>query len=133
MRSIARDMLSQEARGLLTRVERLTSFALRIPVVAAAEVSNEAQAGIELFLTEQKRHLRGRVHDYLAWLDGPGATVTPAEMQRRFTLVRLSFGIVLEQFEIFSGALTQRSEHGTGVWLAGLDAVAYDALRLEGE
>jgi hypothetical protein len=133
MRSIAREMLSQEARGLLTRVERLTSFALRIPVVAAAEISNEAQAGIERFLTEQKRQLRGRVHDFLTWLEGPGASALPAEMQRRFTLVRLSFGVVLEQFEIFSGALTQRSEHGTGVWLAGLDAVAYDALRLEGD
>lgn len=130
--SIAQGMLSQEARALLTRLDKLTSFALRIPVVAAAEISNEAQHGIERFLAAGKRKLRRDVHGYLRWLDGPGRDAAPAEMQRRFTLVRLGFNVVLEQFEIFSSALTQRSEHGTGVWLAGLDAVATDALTLDG-
>jgi hypothetical protein len=53
-------------------------------------------------------------------------------MQRRFTLVRVNFNNALSQFDLFSDAITQRSEHTTGVWLAGLDVFAADALRLPG-
>ena len=55
-----------------------------------------------------------------------------AEAQRRFSLLRLRFNTVLTQFDIFADAMTQRSEHDSGVWLAGLDAVAADALTLPG-
>ncbi|MGH8614458.1 MAG: hypothetical protein ACREYF_21165 [Gammaproteobacteria bacterium] len=37
---------------------------------------------------------------------------------------------MLSQFDLFADALTQRSEHETGVWLSGLDVVAADALSL---
>ena len=37
---------------------------------------------------------------------------------------------LLTQFDIFADVLTQRSEHDTGIRLAGLDALAADALRL---
>jgi hypothetical protein len=40
--------------------------------------------------------------------------------------------VVLTQLDIFSEAMTQRSEADTGVWLSGLDEVARDALRLPG-
>ena len=53
-------------------------------------------------------------------------------MQRRFTIVRLRFNDVLSQFDLFSELITQRSEHDTGVWLAGLDVLATDALCLPG-
>jgi hypothetical protein len=129
---IAQELLYQEARGLLTRLDRLTSFAVRIPMVVAAAVSNEAQDAIERFLSTHKAKLRRDVYGFIAWLEGPGRDAAPAEMQHRFTIVRLGFNTILEQFEIFSSALTQRAEHGTGVWLAGLDAVATDALALEG-
>jgi hypothetical protein len=131
--SIARGLLAQEARGLLTRLDRLTSFAVRIPMVPAAAVSNAAQDGIERFLDAGKKRLRDDVRAYLGWLSGPAFEASPAQMQHRFTMLRLGFNVILEQFEIFSTALTQRSEHGTGVWLAGLDAVATDALTLEGD
>jgi hypothetical protein len=130
---IAQEMLSQEARALETRLDRLTSFAVRIPMVPAAAVSNEAQDGIERFLDAGKKHLRADIRAYKRWLDGAGRDATPAQMQHRFTMVRLAFNVILEQFEIFSSALSQRAEHGTGVWLAGLDAVALDALTLEGD
>jgi hypothetical protein len=130
---LAQRLLSQEARGLLTRIDRLTSFAVRIPMVPAAAVSNEAQDGIERFLETGKKTLRANVWAYLRWLETEGSDAEPSEMQHRFTMLRLGFNVILEQFEIFSTALTQRSEHGTGVWLAGLDAVALDALRVEGE
>ncbi len=44
----------------------------------------------------------------------------------------LRFLSVLSQFDIFTEVVTQRSEHSTGVWLAGLDVVAMDALQLPG-
>ena len=53
-------------------------------------------------------------------------------MQRRFTIVRLRFNDALTQFDLFSELITQRSEHDTGVWLAGLDVLAADALSLPG-
>ena len=46
------------------------------------------------------------------------------------TLLRLQFNTVLDQLDIFADVLSQRSEHEAGVWLAGLDAVAADALAL---
>lgn len=130
-RDLARRLLVTEARGLRTRLDRLTPFAMRVPMVAAA-VSVRAQDAIERFLATGRERLRRSVDRYLRWMNGPGREASPAEMQHRFTMVRLRFNVILEQFEIFSSALTQRSEHGTGVWLAGLDVVAGDALTLEG-
>jgi hypothetical protein len=57
---------------------------------------------------------------------------TAAEAQRRFTILRLKFNIVLIQFDTFADVITQRSEHETGAWLSGLDVVAADALALPG-
>jgi hypothetical protein len=37
---------------------------------------------------------------------------------------------VLAQFDLFTEAVTQRSEHRTGVWLSGLDMLAADGLQL---
>ena len=34
---------------------------------------------------------------------------------------------------LFTEVVTQRSEHGTGVWLSGLDVLAADALRVDVE
>jgi hypothetical protein len=48
-------------------------------------------------------------------------------------MLRLLFNVTLSQFDIFADALTQRSEYETGVWLAGMDVVAADALSLDGD
>jgi hypothetical protein len=125
--------LEQEARALLTRLARVKSFALYETMVPAAAVSNEAQRGIERFITVGRRHLHDQVRDFLRWLRSPEALrLGPAEAQRRFSLLRLRFVTMLDQFDIFADALTQRSENETGVWLSGLDEVAADALRLPG-
>ena len=68
--------------------------------------------------------LRNEVLAYLRWLRQPARRTPPAEMQRRFTVVRLRFNDALTQFDLFSELITQRSEHDTGVWLAGLDVLA---------
>jgi hypothetical protein len=47
-------------------------------------------------------------------------------------VLRLRFNAVLTRVDVFADVLTQRSEHDTGVWLAGLDAAAADALALPG-
>ncbi len=71
------------------------------------------------------------IQQFLHWLHDPeGRTATPAQVQGRFTLLRLRFNAVLAQFDIFADAVVQRSEQEYGVWLGGLDMVAADALEL---
>ncbi|QES17143.1 hypothetical protein DEJ45_02265 [Streptomyces venezuelae] len=130
MSETARRLLAGEARALLTRLDRVQPFAVRETMLPAAAPSPAAQIGIERTLLAGRRELRGRVHGYLAWLDGPGARTAPAEMQRRFTALRWRFNDVLGQFDLFQQTVTQRSEHETGLWLSGLDVVAADALAL---
>lgn len=126
-------VLEQEARALMTRLARIKPFVLLEPMLPAASVSTRAQTAIEGFLAEGRRELRARVRAFIGWLRGPeGRRAAPSEAQNRFTLLRMRFNDVLSQFDLFADALTQRSEHETGVWLAGLDIVAADALRLPG-
>ncbi len=126
-------MLAQEARSLLNRIDRMQPFALIEPMVPAAALPPAAQAAIERHLTLGRRELRAMVRQFLAWLRGPAARRgSAADAQRRFTFVRLKFNAALTQFDLFIDVVTQRSEHGNGVWIAGLDAVSADALRLPG-
>jgi hypothetical protein len=123
--------MAQETRALLTRLARVKSFALHETMVPAAAISPAAQTAIERFLARGRNELRDMAYEYLGWLNqGEGLRVSPAEVQRRFTILRLRFNDVLSQFDTFADVLTQRSEHETGVWLAGLDVAAADALAL---
>jgi hypothetical protein len=123
-------MLELEARALLTRLARVRPFALHETMVPAAAPSIAAMSAVEAYLAEGRKELRGRVRDFLQWLNGPGRSVTPPEQQRRFVFLRLRFNVVLSHFDVFADVLTQRSEHSIGVWLAGLDSVAADALNI---
>ncbi len=125
--------LAQETRALLTRLARLQPFVLYETMVPAAAASMPAQAAIESYLERARQGTRRQAHGFLAWLSSPrGRQAPPAEAQRRFTLLRMQFNLMLSQFDIFADVMTQRSEHETGVWLAGLDDVASDALKLPG-
>ena len=124
-------LLENEARGLLTRLDQVKPFALHETMVPAAAPPYEALQRIERFLVDGRRELRARVREYLGWLRGPGRGVEPAEQQHRFVLIRMSFNDVLAQFDLFTEVVTQRSEHGTGVWLSGLDVLARDALAVD--
>ena len=123
-------LLEQEARALLTRLDRVQPFALQQTMVPAANVLPRAAAAIEGYLIGGRRRLRWQVLEFIGWLRGPGRAASPAEMQHRFTVIRLGFNAVLAQLDTFAEALSQRSEAGTGVWLSGLDLAAQDALRL---
>lgn len=126
-------ILAQETRALLTRLGRLRPFALQEPMLAAAAPTSEAMLGIEGCLSRGRRALRAEAIDYLRWLaSSEGHRASPESSHRRYVLLRLRFNLVLSQFDLFSDAITQRSESGTGVWLAGLDAAANDALVLPG-
>ena len=53
-----------------------------------------------------------------------------SDVQRRYIGLKLSFTRLTTQFDLFADIWTQRSEHDTGLWLAGLDRLAQDALEL---
>lgn len=125
-------LLKQEGRALFTRVNLLKPFALHQPMVPAAAISPSAQRAIERYLARERHALRSHIQDFLSALDGKLRDASPAEAQRQFSLLRLKFNAVLSQFDIFADALTQRSSHDIGVWLAGLDSIAADALALPG-
>lgn len=125
-------MLSEEARALQTRLNRVKPYSLVMPSVHAAAISPPAFAAIEQHMSTCRDALLVVLHRFQQWLHTDGRHAAPVEAQRRFTLVRLRFNNVLSQFDIFADVLNQRSEHETGTWVAGLDAVAADALALPG-
>ena len=124
-------LLEQEARALLTRLDQVQPFVLNETMVLAAALPQTAQRAIEQLMFEGRASLRRSVANYLNWLRGEGRTAAPQEQQRRFVAIRMRFNDVLAQFDLFSEVMTQRSEHDTGVWLSGLDALAADALVLD--
>ncbi len=126
-------MLENDARALISRLDRIQPFALHETMVAAAGPSPAAMVGIERFLLEGRREMRRRTLAYIKWLNGPGAKAAPDQMQRRFVYVRMRFNDVLSQFDLFNDAVTQRSETEIGVYLSGLDVAAADALRHQGK
>ena len=126
-------LLDQEARALLTRLDRVRPFVLFETMVPAAAPSASASAAIHTYLARMARRLRQMVFSFLSWLhEQRERGAPPALMQRRFTLIRLRFNVMMSQFDIFADVITQRSEYETGVWLAGLDLFAADALTLPG-
>ncbi len=123
----------REARALLARLSRLKPFALHETMVPAAMPSLPAQRAFEEYLAGGRRELRARIAAFRTWLAGPGRHATPEQLQRRFVFLRLRFNVVLSDFDVFGDVLTQRSEHETGPWLAGLDVAAADSLSIAGQ
>src|SRR5260370_13367064 len=123
--SYTRAMLLHETRSLMARLARIKSFALQETMLPAAALLPRAQSAIDKFLVLGRRQLRRLLQQFLNWLQHPiSAMATPAKAQRRFTMLRLSFNIVLTHFDLFSDVITQRSESETGLWLGGLAVVS---------
>lgn len=125
-------MLEREARAMLARLDRVKPFAVQETMLPAAALTPAAQAGIDSYLISGRRALRNQIGRYITWLRGPGSGAPPAMQQKRFTFLRLRFNQSLSQLDMFSDAITQRSENETGLWLSGLDIAAQDALDLPG-
>ncbi len=128
MQNFAFKMLEQEAFAMYGRLERIKPFLITETMVPAASVSNTAQRHIDSYLSKGRQQLKHLITKYISWLRTHKNDKSISVAQRRFTHLRLKFNAVLSQFDIYSDAYTQRSEHETGVWLAGLDALAVDAL-----
>ncbi len=123
----------EETRALLTRLERVRPFVLYETMAPAAAPSLAALTAIENLVMRSRQRLRGLAYGFLRWLHSPEARrMPPCEAQRRYALVRMRFNSILTQFDVFADVITQRSERDNGVWLAGLDDVAADALALPG-
>jgi len=127
----SRTFLRNEAIALLSRLAQVRPFSASMPMVWAATVSDEAMGAIEQHLTKVKVGLRAAVMEFAQSLSAAeNAGEPPDVLQGRFVLLKLRFNNLLDQLDIFADVLAQRSEHGTGVWMAGLDAVAEDALQV---
>lgn len=129
----AKQFLEREARALRTRIDRLVPLSATMTMVPAAGIPISALSLIEKHLRQGRRMLRLSVERFLNWLNSAaGRGSSAADAQRKFVLLKLRFNSVLSQFDIFADVLVQRSELGTGVWVAGLDDLAADALQLPG-
>ncbi len=125
--------LENETRSLLSRAEQILPFSLSMPMVPAAGVSREAKLAIDEHWAGQQRKLVARADKFIQILQRPTTAAVPeAELQGHFATLKLGFNQLLDQFDIFADVVSQRAEQGTGVWVAGLDVLAADALRLGG-
>jgi hypothetical protein len=129
---LARWLLEQEALAMLRRIARVKPFALQETMLPAAGLMPATLIAIERYLINDRRKLREQVDAFIQWLRSEGGIAEPPEVQRRLTFLRLRFNAALTQLEVFSEAISQRSESDTGVWLSGLDVAAQDALRVPG-
>jgi hypothetical protein len=126
-------LVEQEARALLVRLRRVKPFALQQTMVPAAALPPASLSAIDRYLINGRQKVHRMVHKFIRWLRSPaGQSASPQVAQRHFSMLRMRFNITLAHLDIFAAVLTQRSEQETGIWLAGLDIVAADALSLAG-
>jgi len=125
--------LVNEAQSLLIRLDTVKPFALNTPMVRAAAISSEAQNSISELLNTVSLDVKNRVLDYIKWLNSKESHLATVEQaQGQYSVLKLRFNNLLDQLDIFADVLSQRGEHSTGVWLAGLDVLATDSLALPG-
>jgi hypothetical protein len=131
--AFARVFLEKEARAMRARLDRIAPLSLSMTMVPAANVSTAALTQIERVIRDGRSAMERALAAFTRWLDSPaGRGASAADMQRRFTLLRLRFHAMISRYDLFSDVLVQRSERENGVWIAGLDDLAADALRPPG-
>lgn len=124
-------LVEQEVAGLVGRLQMVRPFSLHETMVAAAQPAGDTMQRIDRYLAQGRRTLMAAARGFQQWLRSAQAEQARAEqIYRRYVYLRLQANLSLTQFDLFSDVITQRSESGTGVWLAGLDALARDALRV---
>ncbi len=126
-------LVEQEARALLVRLGRVKPFALQQTMVPAAALPPASLSAIDRYLIDGRQKVHRMVRKFINWLrSAEGRSASPEIAQRHFSMLRMRFNVTLSHLDIFAAVLTQRSEQETGIWLAGLDIVAADALSLTG-
>lgn len=129
----AKKFLTREAQSLRTRVDRLVPFSLTMTMPPAARVSDEAMASMESHMKASRRKIRRLIDQFVQWIHSPEGQSLPVDkIQQRYALLKMQYNALLSQFDIFADVLVQRSESGTGVWIAGLDDLASDAMKIHG-
>lgn len=126
-----RQFLVHEAEALLTRLAQVKPFDTTMPMVVAAAIGPKAQQSLHQLIREGRRQLGQQVRQFIQRVKTQRGE-SPHRLQSAYSVLKLRFNALLDQFDIFADVLNQRSEHDTGVWLAGLDILARDTLRLEG-
>lgn len=129
--ALVRQHVQREVLAILTRVDRLLPFSSTMTMVPAAAVPLKAMVLIERQQRTARAELRRRAAAFFRWLQSEaGRSASAIQLQNQFVILKLRFNAVLSQFDIFADVLVQRSELGTGLWIAGLDDLAADSLRL---
>lgn len=119
--------LINEAQGLLTRLMQVQPFEMSMPMVTAAAIPYQAQKGIYQLIRAGKRRLGKKVRLFIKRLQG-SQPIPFEKCQAAYAVLKLQFNALLDEFEVFAEVVCQRSEHNTGIWVAGLDTLAEDAL-----
>lgn len=128
--SVGKQLLVAEGHALLSRLEQVQPFEWSMTMVPAAAPAAGALRQIHHLIRTGRAQLKQRVNTFIQVLQGNPAK--PLEKcQAAYSILRLQFNSLLDQLDIFADVVNQRSEHDTGIWIAGLDAFARDALRLK--
>lgn len=123
--------LAGEAESLLTRLKQVKPFAMTMPMVKGASVSNRALKEITDLLDKGKLNLYNAVTGFIQKIintEEKGGNIR--KLQGEFTILKLRYNSILDQLDIFADVLTQRAEHEVGIWLSGLDVLAEDGLKV---
>lgn len=124
-----RHFLINESYALRQRLTELQPYALSTPMVAAASISGSAIKKINSILKIQGYNLRCRIDAFIKKMKQP-ESLSSYEAQAQFALLKLHFNHILDQLDIFSDVMSQRTEYQTGVLIAGLDILAEDAMNI---
>jgi hypothetical protein len=127
-----RRYLANESYALLNRLNQTEPFSVSMPMVLAAGVSKAALSTISQHWGDKRLLLTRQVNSFIQLVQSKSAlNISDEELQRLFTRLKLRFNSLLDQFDIFADVVSQRAEYKTGVWIAGLDVLAADALQLD--
>ena len=124
---ISSEFLIQEAQALQVRLRQVQPFDLNMPMVGAAAISETAQKEIRQMLKKGRHKMASKIQNFIELISSSKEFV-PHLQQSAYAALKLEFNALLDRLDIFADVLTQRSEHHVGIWLAGLDVLARDAL-----
>lgn len=125
-------MVDHEVAELVRRLHLIKPFVLHETMVPAAQPAGDTLRQIDDYLYAGREALVASALSFRRWLQGPAVEqVRFAAVYRRYVFLRLQIIAALTQLDIFSTAISQRSEVDNGVRLAGLDRLARDALAIE--
>ena len=123
--------LMNETESLLTRMEQVKPFAMTMPMVKGASVSDEAFRAVNGLLEKGRSEIYDRIKTFSALLQKSSKDEsTIRRLQKMFTVLKLRYNSILDQLDIFADVFSQRAEHDTGIWLSGLDVLAADGLSI---